>query len=147
MKKKLHTVMVSLCENDARGDTTFAVRAITVATAEGRTLLRLQPAESDTEPVWQNDAVIILYGFRVKYLNVLPWSGGVLWNRYEMPLAYALGLILVLAESGRWKAHDGRGRVRRRFSEGKVITSRSLGFADHTAPLIINPAQGALFSE
>ena len=142
-----NTLFISFCENDHRGEGTTKLRSVAVAGARGHTLLRLQPLNDESEPVWSNESLIILYGYRLKYLSCMPWADGPMWNRYELPLAYGLGLLLVLAESGRWKAHYGRKTLRQKFVAGRPITARNLGYDVSLAPLLINPAQGVLFPE
>lgn len=129
-------IMIDLCQNYENGWPSGKVSQITFS-KNLETIAHLESNDIAGEPCLTNDRIIEMYGARIKHNGRTLHTGNIFWNAYCVPLAYALGLINLLADRAEWTVFEAWGSVFYKFQNHEEITGSDFDCDDIKGEVII----------
>lgn len=133
------TISVDVAENDEQGHP--CGRATNITFSLGKELFISLETHLEGESFQANDRIIMIYQNRVKHMGMASWAGNMMWNQYDMPVDYGLGLLMLLQRSKQWQVHDGWTTIYDRWNSGELVTGADLDLDEDIQPLVVIPNQ------
>lgn len=99
-------VEILLCENNIHGHKTGKCHAIEFY-ADGESVLHLLHQNWMGAEIEAKEHHIIYYGIAIPHKGFTNWVGNMCWNKYDVPVEYALGFLQQLHKSKDWTVQEG----------------------------------------
>ncbi len=118
-------MQVLICENTSHGKKSGKAYEVVFLAPDGDLMLRLEPVDLSGEPLRttdQLDRLIICYDRRFKHNGTQWWVGNIMWNGYDIPAHYALGLINTLHQSRKWTVSEAWVEIARAWMKPDELT-------------------------
>ena len=141
-------IVVHICENDNNGKRSGFVHQFMFYYQHDREcFLHLECKTFDGVPIKEfANRIIQMYDIEFKFGQYGDWAGNMMWNQYDMPAPYALGLINLLCRKGDFTISEAERSIARKWDKGEEITAFDIGINDKTVVQeVIDPNQLKLF--
>lgn len=136
-------IEVSVCENNVFGDRSGKCAMIDFC-ANGEEIISLEDKHLFKGiPIKTNQQHMQIHGVIIPHLRHTDCAGNMAWNRYDIQLGYALGLLTAMHKSGLWTTKSGLVDIMHQWDlPNPAFTPAMFGFPDYkTEPTIIDPNQ------
>lgn len=101
-------------------------------------------AKFQFEKIMTNDRIIEVHDGVVKHSGMTAWAGNIMWNKYEVPYDYALGLIHILQVSKKWGVAEANTNIFDKWDRGETITGNDLELDHDFQPNVVDLAQSEI---
>lgn len=146
----MSNVLVHICENDKNGKRSGFVHRFNFCLAKDLSCFLELEAKGFTgvEIKEFGNSVLRIYGMEFKFANYGNWVGNIMWNEYNMPAPYALGLINLLCSKGEFQCSNAWSTIYRKWNKQEQIVAFDIGINDKTVVQeVIDPNQLDLFTK
>lgn len=135
---------VMICENDNQGRKSGKVYQVGFYAPDGEQMLLVEPLNMEGEPINITVEWRIKICDRIFKCNPTQWwAGNMLWNEYEVPDNYALGLINTLRDSKKWTVNEAWTEIYEAWQKPNELAGELFELTD-IRPYWINEQQTEL---
>lgn len=136
----MQCIQVAICENGSNGWPSEIACQFEFSVF-GENFLRVETTYPQGVKCFTTKHLIIIDDVRIKHIGRKMWIGNRMWNLYQVPYVYALGLIEVLLMSRKWTFASGWSSIHEKWGAFESITGKDLDLDEDYQPLVANANQ------